>query len=223
MKPDFILMLTREDRTIPDAREVYAEVGATALSHVGCKDVGAPLKTIEGLFADAHAKDATTYLEVVSETTDDMIRSTRTALELRPDRLIGGNAVKAMLEILDGSGIELYPWVGQVIDHPSLLRGSIDEIVEDAQRVQALGASGINLLAYRYNGDVTALIRAVRDVVHLPLICAGSIATLEQIRWLTRAGVDGFTIGTAVLDRRLVDGAPLPTQVEAALEAANDS
>ena len=39
--------------------------------------------------------------------------------------------------------------------------GSIAEITEDARRVEALGVDGLNLLAYRYDGDVDALVETV--------------------------------------------------------------
>src|SRR4051794_34516200 len=39
---EFIFMLTRDDVTLADAREVYASVADTGVRHVGCKDVGLP-------------------------------------------------------------------------------------------------------------------------------------------------------------------------------------
>ena len=53
------------------------------------------------------------------------------------------------------------PYIGQVIGHPCLLRGTIEEIADDARRAEALGVDGINLLAYRYDGDVEQLVEAV--------------------------------------------------------------
>ena len=37
---EFIFMLTRDDVTLGDAREVYASIAGTGVRHVGCKDVG---------------------------------------------------------------------------------------------------------------------------------------------------------------------------------------
>ena len=37
---EFIFMLTRDDETLADAREVYASIAETGVSHVGCKEVG---------------------------------------------------------------------------------------------------------------------------------------------------------------------------------------
>ena len=46
---EFIFMLTRDDVTLADAREVYASVAGTGVSHVGCKDVGLP-ELLSGCF-----------------------------------------------------------------------------------------------------------------------------------------------------------------------------
>ena len=65
--------------------------------------------------------------------------------------------------------------------------------------------------------------RAVVGATDLPVICAGSVDSVERIRALDACGAWGFTIGTAALDGVLVDGAPLAGQVAAALEAGGAS
>jgi hypothetical protein len=107
-----------------------------------------------------------------------------------------------------------------VIDHPCLLRGSIDEIVADARRAETLGVDGINLLAYRYDGDVDQLVEAVVEATSLPVIAAGSVDSAQRIRSLAERGGWGFTIGTAALDGKLVPGAPLAEQLEYVLATA---
>ena len=94
------------------------------------------------------------------------------------------------------------------------------EIAEDARRAEQLGVDGINLLAYRYDGDVDALVEAVVDATSLPVIAAGSVDSPERIQALAERGVWAFTIGTAALDGKLVEGAPLDEQLRAALDAA---
>src|SRR5205085_927576 len=146
---EFIFMLTRDDRTIADAREVYESIADTGIRHVGCKDVGLP-----------------------------------------PDEL------------------------GALLDE-------IDAIAEDARRAEELGVDGINLLAYRYDRDVDALVEAVVAATSLPVIAAGSVDSQERIKALADRGVWGFTIGTAALDGKLVPGAPLEEQLTYILRAAN--
>jgi NAD(P)H-dependent flavin oxidoreductase YrpB (nitropropane dioxygenase family) len=123
-------------------------------------------------------------------------------------------------EILAGTGVKFWPYVGRIVGHPCLLRGTVEEIVADTKRAAELGVDGINLLAYRYDGDVEELTRAVVAAADLPVICAGSVDSVERIRALEACGAWAFTIGTAALDGALVDGAPLSGQLQAALEAA---
>lgn len=214
-------MLTRDDRTIADAREVYASVAESGIRHVGCKDIGLPPDELGALLEDIRARGQTSYLEVVSETEEATLRSARVARELRPDCLIGGTLIEPVQEIIAGTGIRFYPYIGRVIGHPCLLRGEIDEIAEDARRAEELGVDGINLLAYRYDGDVEALVEAVVEATSLPVIAAGSVDSGARIQALAERGVWGFTIGTAALDGRLVPGAPLERQLSFVLNAAN--
>jgi hypothetical protein len=218
---EFIFMLTRDDVTLHDAREVYASVAGTGVRHVGCKDVGLPPDELTALLRDIRANGHQTYLEVVSETEEATLESARAAARMRPDYLIGGTLIEPVQEILAGTGVRFFPYVGQIVGHPCLLRGSIDEIVADTERAAELGVDGINLLAYRYDGDVEALVRAVVGATSLPVICAGSVDSVERIRALDGCGAWAFTIGTAALDGVLVDGAPLAGQLQAALEAAD--
>ena len=220
---EFIFMLTRDDVTLQDAREVYASVAHSGIRHVGCKDVGLPRDELAGLMDDIRSHGHETWIEVVSETEEDTLASARAAAEIRPDHLIGGTLIEPVQEIIAGTGIKFWPYVGRIVGHPCLLRGSIEEIVADTQRAAALGVDGINLLAYRYDGDVDALVRAVVGATDLPVIAAGSVDSVERIRALDGAGAWGFTIGTAALDGVLVEGAPLSGQLEAALEAAGAS
>ncbi len=217
---EFIFMLTRKDETLADAREVYASVAAAGVRHFGCKDVGLPRKELEALLSDIENNGHTSYLEVVSESDEATLASARAAAEIQPDYLIGGTLIEPVQEIIAGTGIKFFPYVGRVVGHPCLLRGSIQEIADDARRAEALGLDGVNLLAYRYDGDVEALVDAVVSNTSLPVIAAGSVDSVERIRALARHGAWAFTIGTAALDGVLLPEEPLQAQLELALEAA---
>jgi NAD(P)H-dependent flavin oxidoreductase YrpB (nitropropane dioxygenase family) len=217
---EFIFMLTRNDETLADARKVYASVAATGVRHFGCKDVGLPRRELEALLSEIESNGHTSYLEVVSESNEATLASARAAAEIRPDYLIGGTLIEPVQEIIAGTGIKFFPYVGRVVGHPCLLRGSIQEIADDARRVEALGLDGVNLLAYRYDGDVGALVDAVVSNTSLPVIAAGSVDSVERIRALANHGVWAFTIGTAALDGVLLPEESLQAQLELALEAA---
>src|SRR5918994_1227866 len=150
---EFIFMLTRDDVTLRDAREVYASISGTGVRHVGCKDVGLPTEELESLMDDIRSNGHETWIEVVSETEEATLASARAAAEIRPDHLVGGTLIEPVQEVLAGTGVKFWPYVGRIVGHPCLLRGSIEEIVADTQggaplsgqleaALDAAGASG---------------------------------------------------------------------------------
>lgn len=218
--PRFIFMLTRDDLTVPDARAMVPAIESSGVRYAGAKDVGLPPAELGKLFADLRSAGCTTFLEVVSETPEAMLASARAAHEIGPDYLIGGTEIEATQRVLAGSGIRFFPYVGRVVGHPCLLRGTIDEIVAGGVRAEAAGLDGINLLAYRYDGDVERLVGELVEAVSVPVLCAGSIDSEARIDAMRRLGVWGFTIGTAVLDGAIVPGRPLADQLSRVLELA---
>jgi hypothetical protein len=217
---EFIFMLTHSDRTVPNARAVYDEIRSTAIRYVGFKDIGLPIPELRALAEAIRADGREVMLEVVSEDPADELRSIRAALEIGVDWLLGGTHPDEALEIIAGTPVRYCPFPGRVIGHPSQLRGTIDEIAADAAALTARpGVHGLDLLAYRYDGDVEALTAAVNERASGPVIAAGSVDSLERIAALARIGVWGFTIGGAIFDGRFAGAPSIPDQIDAVLAA----
>jgi len=198
---DFIFMLTRQDQTVIDCLETFVEVRSAGVGHVGFKDVGVPLETLKELNKLIKATGATSYMEVVSETTEDCMRSARNAVEIGVDRLLGGTDVGPILEILAGTKIVYLPFPGRPEGHPTRLGGFTDDVENDCRRFAQLGCAGVDLLAYRATeADPLDLVRAARKGMDGYLVVAGSVDSPERIRAVAEAGADGFTIGTAALE-----------------------
>ncbi len=204
--PEFIFMLTKEDRTVEDAMDVYETVrDLEGLRYVGFKDVGLPFERLRELTAVIKEGGQKVMLEVVSEAKEDELRSVRAALDLGVDYLLGGTHAKEVSKMIAGSGIVYCPFPGHIVGHPSKLRGSVEEIVQSAQGLAAIEeVGGLDLLAYRYDGDVDALVRGVVGAVDVPVIAAGSVDSEDKIRRLINAGVWGYTIGSAIFDGKFV-------------------
>jgi hypothetical protein len=130
---EFIFMLTHHDQTVPNALDVYDGIRDLPLRYVGFKDVGVPLATLRELTGRMHADGREVMLEVVSERADDELRSIAAAREIGVDWVLGGTHADEGLEALAGAGVRYCPFPGRIIGHPSLLRGSIDEIAESAR------------------------------------------------------------------------------------------
>jgi hypothetical protein len=223
---EFIFMLTRNDQTVPDALDVYAEIRDTDLRYVGFKDIGLPTARLRELAAAMHADGREVFLEVVSERAEDEIRSVQASLEIGVDWLLGGTHPDEALAILDRIGPSgtpgrprYCPFPGRIVGHPSVLEGTLSEIAESARRLTARdGVHGLDLLAYRWDGDVPALVRGVVAASAGPVIAAGSVDSAERINALADAGAWAYTIGGAIFDRRLPAGPSVREQVECALE-----
>ncbi len=203
MTLDFIFMLTRNDRTIEDAADHLETVLTAGVHHIGFKDIGLPVEHLKELNRTIKGAGATSYLEVVSLDIESEIASARSALEIGVDYLLGGTHVEAVLPILADRPIKYYPFPGRIVGHPSVLEGSLEELVASAKSLVAYeGVHGLDLLAYRAKGDIEALMAAVCSAVDKPVIVAGSIETPERIRSVIKACAAGFTIGTAALEGR---------------------
>lgn len=200
---NFILMLTRNDRTVPDARDVYEQVRERAPTYVGFKDIGLPAAELKLLTDRIHAHGCKAMLEVVSTSRQEELISVRAAVDIGVDYLLGGRHVSSVLALLGKSGIRYFPFCGETAGHPTQLSGTIESIVADARRLATIpGVDGLDLLSYRFAGDAAELTRRVVKAVNIPVIAAGSIDSWERVRIVCSSGVWGFTIGSALFEGR---------------------
>lgn len=204
----FVFMLTHDDRTVDNAAEIMPTLAGTGLEYVGFKDVGADLAKQRELVGLAHDAGFEVMLEVVSTSKEAEMSSLRSAAEAGFDWVLGGTHGDETAGMLP-DGVRYCPFPGRVVDHPSVLLGTVDEIAADAERLTALDhVGGLDLLAYRHSTvDPLDLIRAVTAASSGPVIVAGSIASIERAIAVGDAGVWGYTIGSAIFDG-LLPGAP---------------
>ncbi|GAA4496873.1 type 1 periplasmic-binding domain-containing protein [Gluconacetobacter tumulicola] len=201
-RPDFIFMLTHNDRTVENAADLVETARAAGVLHMGFKDIGLPFAALQALASTIRQAGAKIYLEVVSLDRESELRSVRAGIALGVDYLLGGTHVDDSLRLLEGTTIRYYPFPGRISGHPSILEGTEAEIVRSAvDLVSRPGVHGLDLLAYRFTGDVPSLMRRVCEAgADKPVIVAGSLDRAERIRAAAAAGAAGFTVGTAVLD-----------------------
>lgn len=218
----FIFMLTKNDVTIANAREVFSQVADLAIPYVGFKDIGLPFDDLRHLAQDIRSNGQKAMLEVVSQTKEDELRSVSAGMEIGVDYVLGGSHAAEAVEMLSDSGIRYMPFPGRVVGHPSRLCGPPADIVKSAVDLASMaGVAGLDLLAYRFAGDVESLVASVVAAVDKPVIVAGSIDSTERIRTVADLGVWGFTVGSAVFDNNFESGEKnLRGQIRAILDAA---
>jgi len=225
MSTDFIFMLTHHDVTVPNALELFERVKGTGLRCVGCKDIGLEINALRRLFSEMKNARMKTFLEVVTMKEEEHFEGVNKAIEIGSHYLIGGmpqHTEKTIRYLKERkSGTKFFPYIGKIVGHPCLLRGTIQEIVADAKRTRKLGADGINLLAYRYDGDVLQLIEAVQAATDLPLVIAGNVDSYERIKEMKKLGVWAYTIGGAIMEKRFIPGKDEVEQIKAVLREMN--
>ena len=204
MKPEFILMLTYNDETVKDALELFCECKDTPVTHWGFKDVGLPPEKMKSLVREMKNAGKTTFLEVVSLSEEEGLRGAKIAVEAGFDVLMGTVLFDSILGYLKGKTIKYYPFPGHIFGHPSIMDGTIEEVVAHARFLESKGVPGMDLLSYRYNGDARLLLKEVVKATHVPIVSAGSIDSFKRIAEIWQAGAWGFTIGSALFDKKFV-------------------
>ena len=122
MSIDLIFMLTKDDKTVPDARKYVKEIVAEGVKHISFKDVGLPFNELKALTNDLRQEGVKIYLEVVSLDEATEKKSAMIAMDLNVDFLLGGTRPELIAPIVKNHPLKYYPFVGQVEDHPSILK-----------------------------------------------------------------------------------------------------
>lgn len=222
MKPVFILMLTYNDQTVTEARDIFRECKDLPVTHWGFKDVGLPVPEMKQLVWDMKKAGKTTFLEVVSLSEQEGLAGAKLAVEAGYDILMGTVFFDSILSYLRDKPVKYYPFPGHVYGHPSILDGEIGQIVEHARYLEGRGVQGLDLLSYRYVGDASALLRQVVAATRVPIVSAGSIDSYARLEEVYQAGAWGFTIGSALFDKRFVPQGSFKDNVLAVCEWLED-
>jgi hypothetical protein len=204
MKPEFILMLTYNDMTVKDALKIFRECKDMPVTHWGFKDVGLPVEKMKALVREMKNAGKTTYLEVVSLSEEEGLRGAKIAVDAGFDILMGTVLFDSILNYLKDKPIKYYPFPGHIFGHPSIMDGTIEEVVAHAKLLENKGVPGLDLLSYRYIGDARLLLTEVVKATNVPIVSAGSIDSFIRIAEVWQTGAWGFTIGSALFDKKFV-------------------
>ena len=217
---NFIFMLTNQDKTIENCLEVFDELKHLDFQYVGFKDIGVDKSKLISLSQKIKDSGKKLFLEVVSLNEEDEMRSANTGVELGVDYLMGGTRVNVVEKIISNTNIKYMPFPGKIVGHPSVLEGTIDEITESAISLSSnKHVYGLDLLSYRFKGNVEKLIENVVNKSKVPIVSAGSIDSEERIKIVSDLKVWGFTIGSAIFDLKFANGSSsLTDQMEHVLE-----
>lgn len=218
--PKLVVMLTHHDFTVKNAREVFEDCKDSRAEYWGMKEEPLPLGEMKALFAAMKELGKTTVLEVVAYTETEGLAGAETAAACGCDILMGTAYSPRIHAFCRAHQIKYMPFVGEVAGRPSVLKGSMEGMIREAKDCLAQGVFGFDLLAYRYEGDPSELIRRFVGEVPAPVCIAGSVdreARLEELRTIRPWG---FTIGGAFFDHRF--GGSISQQIDKVISCMED-
>jgi hypothetical protein len=221
MNPEIIVMLTHDDVTVANARECFRSAADLPVQYWGFKDVGLSAAEMEQLVADFKEAGKTAVLEVVNFDERKLLEAASLAAACGVDYFTGGLFSSAVLQRAHDAGMKYFPFCGEVGGHPIELKGTIDDVVNSAKQARALGADGVDLVAYRYvNGDPIRLAKAIGDDLGpAQLIVAGSINSIDRVKRMHEIGPFAFTMGGVLFDGTFTPAGSFRDNLEYVLDA----
>ena len=205
-EPKLIVMLTHHDVTVPDAPAVFAGCRDSKAACFGMKEEGLPLDEMKRLYAAIRSCGKETALEVVAYTEEECLSGARIAAECGCDLLMGTLFFDSVNRLCQSAGRRYLPFVGNITGRPSVLTGTVSEMVEQANRCLDKGVFGFDLLGYRYVGDAARLNREFVAQVPAPVCLAGSVNSVERLDEVRVAAPWAFTIGGAFFEHQFGQG-----------------
>ncbi|MCG8453168.1 MAG: hypothetical protein MI717_08310 [Spirochaetales bacterium] len=202
MRSQLIVMLTQNDLTVTNAEEIYENCKTSKAKIWGFKEQGLSDEKMRRLFKRMKDDGNTIALEVVDYSEEGGLEGARKAFDCGCDLLMGTKYHDSIHNYCQSHQIHYMPFVGEVVGRPSILKGCIDGILEEAKKIIHKGVFGIDLLGYRFEGDREDLIKRFIDEIHAPVCIAGSIDSFQRLNEIKEASPDYFTIGSAFFEQK---------------------
>jgi hypothetical protein len=205
MLDKIIIMLTHNDKTVPDAIAVFEENKDLPIQYWGFKDVGMDPADMKILCSKMRAAGKTSFLEVVSYTEEECMRGAKLAVECGFDYLLGTLYYDSVAAYVKEQGLKYLPFAGKVSQSPSILEGTAEEMLAQEAAFAEKGVFGTDLLGYRYkDGDPNELSAEYIKKAKKPVVLAGSIGTEERMKLVKQMDPWCFTMGSALFTKNFV-------------------
>lgn len=199
---NLVVMLTHDDKTVHNAYEIFDKCKNSKAKFWGFKEAPLPLEEMKRLYAYMKECGKTTVLEVVEYTEKECMEGAKMAVECGCDILMGTMYFDSINEFCKAHNLKYMPFIGKVIERPSILEGNIDDMINEANEYLKKGVYGFDLLGYRYTGDAVELNRKFVEQVNAPVCIAGSVNSYKRLNELKSAHPWAFTIGGAFFEEK---------------------
>lgn len=197
-----IVMLTYNDQTVSNAYEIFDQCKDSEAGFWGFKEKSLPIDQMKKLYAYMKDCGKTTFLEVVAYTEEECLEGARMAAECGCDILMGTVFFDSVHGFCREKGLRYMPFVGKVSGRPSVLEGTVEGMIREAEEYLAKGVYGIDLLGYRYVGDAAELNKRFVSEIKAPVCIAGSINSYQRLDEIKQTSPWAFTIGSAFFDQK---------------------
>ncbi len=205
MLDKIIIMLTHNDKTVRNAIEVFEETKDLPIRYWGFKDVGMEPEKMKILCDKMHEAGKTTFLEVVSYTEEECMRGAKLAVECGFDYLLGTLYYDSVAEYIREQGLKYCPFAGRVSESPSILEGTLEDMLDQEADFAEKGVFGTDLLGYRYvDGDPNVLSAEYIRRAKNPVVLAGSIGSEDRLKLVKEMNPWAFTMGSALFTKNFV-------------------
>ena len=203
--PELVVMLTKNDHTVPNAAEIFEQCKNSSAKCFGFKEKPLSEDEMKELFSYMRSLGKETFLEVVEYTEEEGLKGAEAAVRYGCDALMGTVFFDSINEYCKENNIKYFPFVGEVTERPSILNGSAVDMIKEANEYIAKGASGIDFLGYRYTGDCYKLCKEFVKGVNAPVCIAGSVDSYQRLDEILEISPYSFTIGGAFFDKKFGD------------------
>lgn len=220
MKPEIIVMLTHNDVTVGNAREVFRASADLPVQYWGFKDAGMTRREMEQLAGDLKEAGKTPVLEVVSFDEKELLQASELAVACGMEYFTGSFFSPAVARRVGDAGLRYFPFCGDVGGSPIALRGTPGSVAAHAQELRDQGVDGVDLVAYRYTeGDPVDLAQSVvAQLGRERVIVAGSINSIERIERMHQIAPFAYTMGGALFEGAFAAGASFRDNLERVVE-----
>lgn len=201
-KPNLIVMLTYNDRTVKNAAEIFDKSKNSKAKIWGFKEEGIPFEEMKALFYKMKNCGKKVALEVVAYTEKECIAAAKRAVECDCDFLMGTKFFDSVNELCKENNLKYMPFVGKISGRPSILEGTLEEMIDEAENNFSKGVFGIDLLGYRYTGNAVELNKNFVSQINFPVCIAGSVNSYQRLDEIKSANPWAFTIGGAFFENK---------------------
>ena len=200
--PILIVMLTYNDKTVENAYEVFEKYKNSKAEYWGFKESPLPLDEMKKLYSYMKKCGKKTVLEVVEYSEEAGLAGAKMGVECGVDLLLGTKYYDSINDYCKKHNLKYMPYVGNVNSRPSVLEGSVTEMIDEANKYLQKGVYGIDLLGYRYRGDSVKLNKSFVSGINAPVCIAGSVDSYKRLDEVKDTHTWSFTIGSAFFDNK---------------------